>query len=91
MDGETLTLEYATTTLAQYRVVLEGDGHGLREVAEPRFFATGHTSPQPFLAPFEETTWHPAQRVAPYRPRRQRVEEGCQTPLPEPDQEATAG
>src|SRR5687767_12422814 len=83
VDGETLTLEYATTTLAQYRVTIETDGHGLREVTEPRFFATGYASPQPFLAPLDETAWHPAQRVAPYRPRRPRIEAGRQTPLPE--------
>jgi transposase len=70
VDGETLTLEYATDTLAQYRVGLEADGRRLREVAEPRFFATRYASPQPFLAGMTEVEWHPAQRLAPYRPRR---------------------
>ena len=91
VDGEALTIEYATTTLAQYRVAMETDGHGLREVADPRFFVTGYASPQPFLAPLDETEWHPAQRVAPYRPRRTRIEEGRQTPLPEPDGEVGIG
>jgi hypothetical protein len=91
VDGETLTLEYATTTLAQYQVAVEADGHGLREVADPRFFATGYASPQPFLTPLADTEWHPAQRVASYRPRRTRVAAECQVPLPEPDRETTTG
>ena len=41
VHGETLTVEYATETLAQYRVALESDGRRLREVTDPRFFATG--------------------------------------------------
>jgi transposase/transposase-like protein len=45
VDEVTLTLEYATDTLAQYRVTYEADGRQLREVAEPRLFATGHASP----------------------------------------------
>lgn len=81
VDGETLTLEYETETLARYRVVLEADGHELRAVEEPRFFATGHASPQPFLPPLEETEWQPAQRLAPYRPRRRRRCEGTQERL----------
>jgi putative transposase len=68
--NETLTIEYETAALAQYRVVLEADGHRVQAVDEPRFFATGHASPQPFLAPLEEVEWHPAQRLLPYRPRR---------------------
>jgi hypothetical protein len=61
---ETLTIEHAAETLAQYRVAVEADGRRLREVADPRFFPTGHASPQPFLAPLDETAWSPAQRVA---------------------------
>jgi transposase len=88
---ETLTIEHASETLAQYRVTAEANGHGLREVAEPRFFATSHGSPQPFLAPLEDTEWHPAQRLAPYRPRRKRVAAEQQAPLPEPDRETASG
>jgi hypothetical protein len=88
---ETLTIEHASETLAHYRVTLETNGHGLREVAEPRFFATGHASPQPFLPPLDETEWHPAQRLAPYQPRRTPVAAGHQTLLPDPDREAFAG
>ncbi|MBA2598969.1 MAG: hypothetical protein H0V00_20290 [Chloroflexia bacterium] len=88
---ETLTIEHASETLAQYRVAVEADGRRLRDVVDPRFFATGHASPQPFLAPLDETEWHPAQRAAPYRPRRTPVETGHQTPLPEPDRGTSAG
>lgn len=46
--------ERAAETLAQRRVAVEADRRGPREVADPRFFPTGHSSPQ---------------RLAPYRPR----------------------
>jgi transposase len=78
---ETLTLEYAAATLAQYRVAVEADGRRLREVDNPRFFTTGHASPQPFLAPLDETDWHPIQRLVPYRTRRPRGTNGHQAPL----------
>jgi hypothetical protein len=86
---QTLTIEYAGDTLAQYRLVLDADGRRLREVGEPRFYATGHASAQPFLVPLEETAWHPARRLAPYRPRRKRrAEAGVQERLVEPEREA---
>ena len=88
---ETLTIEHAAETLAQYRVAVEADGRRLREVTDPRFFPTGHVSPQPFLAPLDDTAWHPAQRLAPYRPRRQRIAAEQQTALPEPDRETASG
>jgi hypothetical protein len=88
---ETLTIEHAAETLARYRVTLAGDRHGLRDVAEPRFFPTGYASPQPFLVPLDETEWHPAQRLLPYRPRRRPVVTRRQTPLPETDTTASAG
>jgi transposase len=75
---ETLTIEYASDTLAQYRVAFEADGRGLKEVAEPRLYATGHASPQPVLSPLDTVAWHPARRLAPYRPRRKRTEAGRQ-------------
>jgi hypothetical protein len=72
-------------------VAVEADGRRLRNVTDPRFFPTGHASPQPFLAPLAETAWHPAQRLAPYRPRRTRVGAERQAPLPEPDREPASG
>jgi putative transposase len=81
VHGETLTVEHETETLAQYRVALESDGRRLREVDEPRFFATKHRSLQRGLALLEETVWHPARRLAPYRPRRRRDEGSTQEPL----------
>jgi transposase len=69
---KTVTVEYASTTLAQYQVAFEADGHRLREVGEPRLYATDHASPQPFLSPLDELDWRPVQRLAPYRLRRKR-------------------
>jgi hypothetical protein len=62
-------------------VELESDGRRLREVDESRFVATAHRSPQRFLAPLEETAWHPARRLAPDRMRRRRDENDGQAPL----------
>ena len=78
---ETLTLEYAAATLAQYRVALEADGYRLREVDEPRLFATSHASPQPLLPPLAELPWQAAARLMPYRPRRRRSGTGKQVAL----------
>ncbi len=88
---ETVTIEYASDPLAQYRVTMEADGDGLREVGEPRLFATGHVSPQPFLPPLGETDWRPAQRLAPYRPRRRRGGGGQQEPLFKAESDTAAG
>jgi hypothetical protein len=91
VDGETLTLEYATDTLAQYRVATEAGGRGLKEVDEPRLYATDHASPQPFLPELADLDWRPAQRLAPYRPRRQRRDDGVQERLPVPESDGQAG
>ncbi len=79
--GEDLTVEYPTDTLAQYRVVFEADGRRLREVSDLRLLTTRYASPQPFLPPLEEVAWQPAQRLAPYRPRRRRRGGGQQAAL----------
>ena len=91
VDGETLTLEYATDTLAQYRVAYEADGRRLKEVDEPRLFATGHASPQSFLPELAAVEWHPAQHLAPYRARRRRPAEAQQERLLVPEPDAAAG
>ena len=88
--NETLTIEYETAALAQYRVALEADGHRVREVDEPRFFVTGHASPQPFLPPLEEVDWLAAQRLLPYRRRRPRRAGQPQPPLFEIEEGADA-
>jgi transposase-like protein len=79
--GETLTIESRAEALIQYRVAFESDGRGVREVDEPTPFPHRHPSPQPFLTPLEETAWHPARRLAPYRPRRKRAQDVPQEPL----------
>jgi putative transposase len=72
VDGETLTVEYATDTLAQYCATVAADGRRLKEVDEPRLFATAHASPQPFLPDLADLDWRPVQRLVPYRARRRR-------------------
>ncbi len=63
----------------------------LREVGAPRLFATDHASPQPFPPPLEDIAWRPAQRLAPYRPRRRRRDEACQERLFVPGGDASVG
>jgi hypothetical protein len=91
VDGETLTLEYATDTLARYCVAFEADGRRLQEVDEPLLYATGHASPQPFLPELTDVDWRPAQHLAPYRPRRQRRDDGRRERLPVAEHDAQAG
>ena len=91
LDGATLTVEYATEALAQYRVTYESDGRRLREVDEPRLFPARYPSPQPFLPPLDEVEWHPMQRLAPYRVPRASSGEGRQTPLFDLERLATSG
>jgi hypothetical protein len=86
-----LTVEYASETVARYRVTYEADGHSRREVGEPRFYATGHASPQPFLPALGEVDLHPAWRLCPYRPRRKRATEGRQERLFDREGEASVG
>jgi len=81
VSGETLTLAYETETLAQYRVALEADGRGLKAVDEPRFLATDHGSPQPFLPLVEDVAWEPAQRLSSYRARHVSAGASRQEPL----------
>jgi hypothetical protein len=88
VDGEQLTIEYAADTLAQYRVTVEANGRRIQAVDEPRLFATGHASPQPFLPELADLEWRPALPAAPYRPRRARRGEGRQEPLLAPEPEA---
>ncbi len=88
---ETVTVECASDTLAQSRVTYEADGHHLREVNEPRLYATCHASPQPFLSPLDEVEWHPAQRLAPYRPRQKRGDAAQQERLFDHEGEASIG
>ena len=88
---ETLIEEHAAETLTQLRVAVETDWRRLCDIADPRFFPTGHASPQPFLARLEETVWHPDQRQALYRPWRKRLSAKRQAPLSEPDRETASG
>ncbi len=78
--GDELTVEYATETLAQYRVALAPEGRAIRAVSELRLFATRYQSPQPFLPALETVAWHPARELARYAARLRSVRVG-QAPL----------
>ncbi len=91
VHDETLTIEYAAATLAQYPVTLEDNGRRLREVGEPRLYTTGYASLQPFLASLEELDWSPARRLTPYRSRRHRGGEEIQGHLFESDLHLSSG
>lgn len=82
--GDELTVEYATETLAQYRVALAPEGRAIRAVSEPQPFATRHQSPQPFLPALGTVAWHPACELARYAARRRPARAG-QAPLFTPD------
>ncbi len=62
-------------------MAVEADGRRLRDVGEPRLFATDHASPQPFLPELAEVEWRHALLLAPYRPRAKRRHDGEQAPL----------
>jgi len=91
MAGETLTIEFRAEALIQYRVAFEPDGRRLREVDDPTPLPHRHPSPQPFLATLDETTWHPARRLAPYRPRRTQPPGSAQESLFSEDAETATG
>jgi len=91
VTGETLTIEYATETLTQYRVAFAADDRQIRDVTEPQFFVNGHPSPQPFLAPLGAVEWRPAQPVAPYRPPRRRGGKDKQERLFDGEDEVATG
>jgi len=91
IHGETLTIVHETETLAQYQVKLEADGRCLREISEPRLYATRHASQQPFLPSLDALEWSPARRLTPYRPRRQRGSEGTQGRLFEVERGISTG
>jgi transposase len=91
MAGETLTIEFRAEALIQYRVGFEPGGRRLREVDDPMPLPHRHPSPQPFLAPLDETPWQPARRLAPYRPRRARPSGSAQESLFGEDAETAMG
>ncbi|MCA1670103.1 MAG: helix-turn-helix domain-containing protein [Thermomicrobia bacterium] len=79
--GETLTLEYADELLAQYRVRYQPDKAHLRNVAEPRLFATPYQSPQLSLWELSDAEWLKIMRRPDYAPRKARQERIAQPTL----------
>jgi len=62
--GETLTVEYATDTLAQYTVVFEPDDRHIRRITAPRPFSTRYPAPQPFLSTPRHMTRYTCSHLA---------------------------
>lgn len=71
--GHTLTIEYATEMLTQYRVAPGLAPRQFQDVTDPRLFATQYRSPQPFLATLEDVAWQPALQLVPYQAQRRRA------------------
>ena len=89
--GETVTVEYAAETLAQYQAAFETDERRIREIGAAQLFPTRFPSPQPFLPLLAETEWRTALRLTRYRSRRRRHADGNQAPLFAVDPDAAAG
>jgi len=70
--GETLTLEYTDTALAQYKVAYEPDERHIRALTEPLLFPSRFPSPQPFLWDMNEVEWRVVMRLRPYKQRQKR-------------------
>jgi putative transposase len=69
---EYLTVQFAAEPLAQYRVAYERDHTGLRDLTEPRLFATRYRSPQLPLLKLRTEDWRLMFRLPAPVPRRRR-------------------
>jgi hypothetical protein len=79
---QTLTVECRDEVLARYRVAYQPDKRQLKQVGEPRLFATPHRSPQPYLWALGDGEWLKVLRAPAYAPRQQRrVAVGTQAAL----------
>jgi hypothetical protein len=65
-----LTVQFAAEPLAQYRVAYERDHQRLRDLSEPRLFATRYRSPQPPLLELRAEDWRLMFRLPDPAPRR---------------------
>jgi hypothetical protein len=72
--GETLTLAYTDTALAQYKVSYEPDERHIRALTEPHLFPTQFPSPPPFLWDMGDVEWRVVLRLRPYKERRKRTQ-----------------
>lgn len=67
--GETLTLEFANTPLAQFVVTYQPDRKHLRRVTDPHLFETQYHSPQIDLWEPDAVEWHLVRRLPTAAPR----------------------
>jgi hypothetical protein len=84
---EHLTVEYGDEPLSQYAVQYQPDDKHLRDIREPRHFATRYRRPQLDLWQTDAVEWHLVKRMPDYAPRRKRKAGGdvVQHPFPEMD------
>jgi hypothetical protein len=80
--GDTLTVVFDDTALAQYRVSYQPDAKHLRTVMEPQLFATIYQSTQLPLWTLSEDEWLKVLRIPRVPYRRQRTPLAWQPPLP---------
>ncbi len=64
--GETLTLEFGNTPLAQFTVSYQPDKKHFRQVSDPHLFETQYRSPQLPLWEPDVAVWHMVQRLPVY-------------------------
>jgi hypothetical protein len=87
LSKEHLTVEYGDEPLSQYAVQYQPDDKHLRDIREPRHFATRYRTPQLDLWQTDAVEWHLVKRMPDYAPRRKRKAGGdvVQHPFPEMD------
>ncbi len=78
--GENLTVHFAEEPLAQYKVAYANAGTQLRQITEPRLFATPFPSPQMFLWEHGLRDWHLVLRLPEYSVRQSRVGTAAEQP-----------
>ena len=72
IQGDTVTVEYDETPLAQFTVQYQPDRKHFRAVPHARQFETPYRSPQGWLWARDEVEWRLATRLPAYAPRQRR-------------------
>ncbi len=66
LSKEHLTVEYGDDPLSQYAVGYQPDDKHLRDIREPRHFATRYRTPQLDLWQTDAVEWHLVKRMPDY-------------------------
>jgi transposase InsO family protein len=89
--GETLSVTYANTIVAQYEVTFAPDKQQIFDLTKPHLFATAFQHPQEPLWEFSDEEWLKVLRLSPYSKRRVHpIPPVVQTSLPLDPDAATA-